>query len=82
MQVYLLSDKLDEALADFTKAVKESPGFGLAVVQQYYTVYREAASRRDLIGADQATKDLLAATKRFSDTFQGYLFLAQVPYKL
>ena len=39
-QVYLLTDQIDKAIADFTKAVELRPDFPIAYVQKLYTLYR------------------------------------------
>lgn len=74
----LLLDNVDEAKADFEKAVELNPNFGVAYVQKCYTDYRYSLVKRDLIMMSDSMANFKKAIERFPDCSECYTLYAQV----
>ncbi|KAG8236299.1 hypothetical protein J437_LFUL017983 [Ladona fulva] len=77
-QVYLLMDKVDEALADFRKAVDISPDFPIAYVQKCYADYRYANTQRDSEASKKALESFEIAIAKFPKCAECFTLYAQV----
>ncbi|KAL1139620.1 hypothetical protein AAG570_006602 [Ranatra chinensis] len=76
-QVYLLTEKLTEAIADFENAVKYNPEFPLSTIHLCYTRYRKAASTNQKDEVVKATAAMREAVKKHSDITEALLLLGQ-----
>lgn len=78
-QINLLHDRIDEAKADFSKAVTLNPNFGEAYVQKCYTDYRYVLSKGNIeFARRKAAKDFEVAFQKFPDCSECYMLYAQV----
>lgn len=77
-QVYMLLDRVAEAMADFEKAVTLNPNFPIALVQKLYTDYRLAVAASDPRKVSASMKAFEAAIRQFPTCPECYLLYAQV----
>lgn len=77
-QVYVLLERLDEALADFTKAVILAPNLCAAAVQKCYAEYRYAMTIQNQVQIYNAIQAAQATVEKFSEHVDGYNILAQI----
>ena len=76
--MYLLGEKLEEAVEEFLKANELNPTSGLVLVQKLYAEYRLGISKNDMSVAQMAINCLQNAITKFPNTPEGYMLLAQV----
>ncbi len=77
-QVYLLTDQVAEAVADFSKAVELNPTFPIAYVQKLYTDYRSATQRQDREAINNVINEFEKAVEQFPKCVETYALYAQV----
>lgn len=77
-QVYVLLDKLDEALADFTTAIELEPNMCSALVQKCYTEYRHACSIQNQVQIYRAIQATHRAAEQFPNNIECFNILAQI----
>ncbi|XP_015601170.1 mitochondrial import receptor subunit TOM70 [Cephus cinctus] len=77
-QVNLLLEKVEEAKADFQKAVDLNPTFAVAFVQKCYTDYRYGHMKKDVYLMEQAMQGFQDAFDKFPDCSECYTLYAQM----
>lgn len=77
-QVFILLDKLDEALADFNTALELDPEMCSAVVQKCYAEYRHAISNQNQVQIYKAIQSTHRAIEKFPNNIECYNILAQI----
>lgn len=77
-QVFILLEKLEEALADFTKAVILVPTLCSAVVQKCYAEYRYALAIQNQVQVYNAIQAAHATVEKFPKNIEAYNILAQI----
>lgn len=77
-QVFVLLEKLDEALADFNKAVELAPNLCSAFVQKCYAEYRYACLIQNQVQIYNAIQATNRAIERFPNNIECYNILAQI----
>lgn len=77
-QVYLLLERMDEATAEFAKAVKLNPDFSIAYIQKCYADYRHAQINKNVGALAQVRADFEGALERFPRCPEAYILYAQV----
>jgi import receptor subunit TOM70 len=77
-QVHLLTDQVDRAIADFSKAVELNPGFAIAHVQKLYTDYRKASLEQSAVKVGNVVNAFEDALERFPKCVETYALFAQV----
>lgn len=77
-QVYVLLEKLEEAMADFTKAVILAPNLCSAYVQKCYAEYRYAVVNQNQVQIYNATQATQRALEKFPNNIESYNILAQI----
>lgn len=77
-QVYVLLEKLDEALADFQTALDLNPSMCSAVVQKCYTEYRHACLVQNQVQIYKAIQATHRAAEEFPNNIECYNILAQI----
>lgn len=77
-QVYVLLEKLDEALADFNTAVELVPHMCSALVQKCYAEYRHALLVQNQVQIYNAIQATHRATERFPENIECFNILAQI----
>lgn len=77
-QVYVLLEKLEEALQDFRKAVQLAPKLCSAYVQKCYAEYRYACLVQDQMLLFDAISATQKATEIFPNNIESYNILAQI----
>lgn len=77
-QVYVLLEKLEEALEDFRKAVDLAPKLCSAYVQKCYAEYRYACVVQDQARLFDAVNATQKATELFPNNIESYNILAQI----
>lgn len=77
-QVYVLLEKLEEALADFNRAVELAPNLCSAYVQKCYADYRSACQNANQVQIYNAIQATQRATEKFPNNIECYNILAQI----
>lgn len=77
-QVYVLLEKLDEALADFNTAVELAPHMCSALVQKCYAEYRHACLIQNQVSIYNAIQATHRASDKFPNNIECYNILAQI----
>lgn len=77
-QVYVLLEKLDEALADFNTAVELVPEMCSALVQKCYAEYRYACLIQNQVQIYNAIQATHRAADKFPNNIECYNILAQI----
>lgn len=77
-QVYVLLDKLDEALADFNTAVDLAPQMCSALVQKCYAEYRHACLVQNQVQIYNAIQATHRASEKFPNNIECFNILAQI----
>lgn len=77
-QVYVLLEKLDEALADFDTAVELAPQMCSALVQKCYAEYRHACLNQNQVHIYNAIQATHRAAEKFPNNIECYNILAQI----
>lgn len=77
-QVYVLLEKLDEALADFNTAVELAPNMCSAVVQRCYAEYRHACMVQNQVQIYNAIQATHRAAEKFPNNIECFNILAQI----
>lgn len=77
-QVYVLLEKLDEALADFNTAIDLAPNMCSALVQKCYTEYRHACLIQNQVQIYKAIQATHRAAEEFPNNIECYNILAQI----
>lgn len=77
-QVHILLERLEEALADFTKAVILAPNLCAALVQKCYAEYRYAMLIQNQVQIYNAIQATQAAVDKFPNNVEAYNILAQI----
>lgn len=77
-QVFVLLEKLEEALADFNKAVILSPKLCSAYVQRCYAEYRYAVAVQNQVQVYNAIQATQKAIEMFPNNIESYNILAQI----
>ncbi|XP_023950868.1 mitochondrial import receptor subunit TOM70 [Bicyclus anynana] len=77
-QVYLLLERMDEATAEFAKAVELNPDFSIAYIQKCYADYRHAQLHKNIGALTQVRADFERALERFPRCAEVYILYAQV----
>lgn len=77
-QVYVLLERLEDALADFTKATILAPNLCAAAVQKCYAEYRYAMAIQDQVQIYNAIKAAQTVVDQFPQNVDGYNILAQI----
>lgn len=77
-QVYVLLEKLEEALADFNKAVELAPKLCSAYVQKCYAEYRYACTIQNQVQLYNAIQATQKAIEIFPTNIESYNILAQI----
>ncbi|XP_034826765.1 mitochondrial import receptor subunit TOM70 [Maniola hyperantus] len=77
-QVYLLLERMDEATAEFAKAVELNPDFSIAYIQKCYADYRHAQLHKNVGALTQVRADFERALERFPRCAEVYILYAQV----
>lgn len=77
-QVYILMDKLQEAAAEFAKAIELSPDQGITYIQKCYAEYRMAYLQQDQIGLFNVMNDFKHAIDKYPDCVDCYSVMGQV----
>lgn len=77
-QVYVLLEKLEEALADFNKATILAPKLCSAYVQKCYAEYRYALTVQNQVQVYNAIQATQKAIDMFPNNIESYSILAQI----
>lgn len=77
-QVFVLLEKLDEALADFNTAVDLVPNLCSALVQKCYAEYRHACLIQNQVQIYNAIQATHRAAEKFPNNIECYNILAQI----
>lgn len=77
-QVYILMERLPEAITDFEKAAALSPRSGIIEVHRCYAGYRWALLNKDHAALQKVMDDFRNAIERFPDCVECYSLMAQV----
>lgn len=77
-QVFVLLEKLEEALADFNKAVILAPNLCSAYVQKCYAEYRYALTIQNQVQVYNAIQATQKAIDMFPKSIESYNILAQI----
>lgn len=77
-QVYVLLDKLDEALVDFNTAVDLAPTMCSALVQKCYAEYRHACQIQNQVQIYNAIQGTHRVAEKFPNNIECYNILAQI----
>lgn len=77
-QVFVLLERLEEALADFNKAVILSPELCSAYVQKCYAEYRYALATQNQVQVYHAIQATQKAIEMFPNNTESYNILAQI----
>lgn len=77
-QVYVLLEKLDEALADFNTAIELAPNMCSALVQKCYTEYRHACLNQNQVQIYKAIQSTHRAAEQFPNNIECFNILAQI----
>ncbi|CAK1601031.1 unnamed protein product [Parnassius mnemosyne] len=77
-QVYLLLERMDEATAEFSKAVELNPDFSIAYIQKCYADYRHAQLNKNVGALNQVRADFERALEKFPNCAEAYILFAQV----
>lgn len=77
-QVYILIDRLGEAIADFEKACSLCPNSGIIEIHRCYATYRLALSNKDEYALRKVMDGFRNAIERFPDCVECYSLMAQV----
>lgn len=77
-QVYILVEKIAEAVEEFNKAVRLDPNMGMTYVQKCYSEYRLAFLHQNQAALIVAMSSFKEALERFPKCFECYSVMAQV----
>lgn len=77
-QVYILLERLDEAMVDFNTAVDLAPHMCSAVVQKCYAEYRHALLVQNQVQIYNAIQATHRAAEKFPNSIECYNILAQI----
>lgn len=77
-QVYILIERLEEAIADFEKASTLCPSSGIIEVHRCYATYRLALTNKDEFALRKVMDAFRNAIERFPNCVECYSLMAQV----
>uniref|UniRef100_A0A182X0E6 Mitochondrial import receptor subunit TOM70 n=1 Tax=Anopheles quadriannulatus TaxID=34691 RepID=A0A182X0E6_ANOQN len=77
-QVYILTDRMDDAIADFERAYQLCPTSGIIATHLCYASYRQAAQNRDESAIGRIRKRFNEILEQYADCVECYSILAQV----
>lgn len=77
-QMFLLGERLEDAVNEFQKAASLNPSSGLVHVQKLYAEYRYGTTRDDARLVNNAKIGLQEAVTKYPNTPEGYMLLAQI----
>lgn len=77
-QVYILIDRLDDAVKDFTEAVRLAPFHGSTLAQKIFADYRNAVVQQNEMALISVMNDFKMAIDKFPDCVECYSIMAQV----
>jgi len=77
-QVYILLERLEEAVREFGMAVKLSPEQGMTYIQKCYAEYRLAYVTQNQLALFTVMNDFNSAITKFPDCVESYSVMAQV----
>nr|BAN21427.1 heat shock protein 70-interacting protein [Riptortus pedestris] len=77
-QMFLLGERLENAVSEFHKAAELNPNSGLVQVQKLYAEYRYGTTQQDARMVAKAKAGLHEAINKYPNTPEGYMLLAQV----
>lgn len=77
-QVYILIERLEEAIADFEKACSLCPSSGIIEIHRCYASYRLALNNKDEFALRKVMDGFRNAIERFPDCVECYSLMAQV----
>lgn len=77
-QVYILLEKMDEALNDFVQATELAPDFASSHIQKCYVDYRHAVLVQDHMQIYKAIQATHRVADKFPDNVEIYNILAQI----
>lgn len=77
-QVYILAERLEEAINDFEKACKLCPNSGIMEIHRCYAIYRQAMQNKDEVALRKVIDGFRKAIERFPDCVECYSLMAQV----
>lgn len=78
VKMYLIMDKLEEAAAEFKKAVELNPTYPICIVQYLYTHYRLASAKNDSITAENMLQQFRQTIEKYPTCIEAYTLFAQV----
>ncbi|KAK2158456.1 hypothetical protein LSH36_170g04057 [Paralvinella palmiformis] len=76
-QLYLLTERIEDAVTDFEKSLELSPHFAVAQVQKCYTDYRLAFHRHSPLQLQNAISAFQKTIEKFPDCAEGYALYGQ-----
>uniref|UniRef100_A0A1L8DVS1 Putative translocase of outer mitochondrial membrane complex subunit n=1 Tax=Nyssomyia neivai TaxID=330878 RepID=A0A1L8DVS1_9DIPT len=77
-QMYVLLQRLDDAIADFQRTIDAVPDFGMAHVQKLYVEYRNAIMEQNPMKSFQLLEKFRDAMERFPKCVECYSIMAQI----
>ncbi|XP_059615764.1 mitochondrial import receptor subunit TOM70 [Phlebotomus argentipes] len=77
-QMYVLLQRLQEAVEDFERTIELVPNFGMAYVQKLYVEYRNALMAEDPVRSFQLLEKFRDAMERFPKCVECYSIMAQI----
>ncbi|XP_055539127.1 mitochondrial import receptor subunit TOM70 [Wyeomyia smithii] len=77
-QVYILIERLSEAISDFEKACSLCPNSGMIAIHKCYANYRQAMINKDEYALRKVMEGFRDAIDRFPDCVECYSLMAQV----
>lgn len=77
-QVYILIERLEDAIADFEKACSLNPSSGIIEIHRCYASYRLALTNKDEYALRKVMDGFRNAIERFPDCVECYSLMAQV----
>lgn len=77
-QVYILTDRMDDAIADFERAYALCPTSGIIATHLCYAKYCQANQSKDVGGMERMKKRFDELLEQYSDCVECYSILAQV----
>uniref|UniRef100_A0A182Y5V8 Uncharacterized protein n=1 Tax=Anopheles stephensi TaxID=30069 RepID=A0A182Y5V8_ANOST len=77
-QVYILTDRMDDAIADFERAYSLCPTSGIIATHLCYAKYCQANQSKDESGMERMKKRFDELLEQYSDCVECYSILAQV----
>ncbi|XP_058817406.1 mitochondrial import receptor subunit TOM70 [Topomyia yanbarensis] len=77
-QVFILIERLSEAISDFAKACLLCPNSGIIAIHKCYASYRQAMINKDEYALRKVMEGFRDAIERFPDCVECYSLMAQV----